>query len=436
MPTCGIRDVDEAKIRVLSVQVKAGQAMEPVSVFETDGYLLIIDGHHRWAAHILANKTTGVPARILTPHELAEASPLAAETIIQEVSWSSVYDWEDALSVRLISGIPEAEEREAPLLILSGPSGVGKSRILEELRKRGVRLANLATTTTRAKRHGEIDGTDYDFVDEDEFDDLVSSGTFCEWQYVHGHYYGSRTDRLFQQRNVGLRIKDLDAYGALQIKSLYPSSTEIIFVDVDEFDKIRQRLHSRGSDDPAQALRRISRARIERELRTLFDAVVINDVAENAAQEVIRQSRRSSANEFAVPFFETTKFHGTYVQLEFSNSAGEVVVWNNLKEKITPLLLIPARLSVDLGLRFLEQIVLDQLSTELIGDFSESGLLRTLTRAIDSASTIGPQFLATNCGSSFYTKQVICEEFVEFAKTSSRFFDASNEIWPGYSRPN
>lgn len=431
IPTCGVRSVDEAKIRALSDALKSGLTVEPIMIFEVDGYLLLVDGHHRWAAHILAEKTEGISAKVLNSSELSNVSPLDADTIMQEVSWSSVFDWEDALSVRLISAVPRSEDQELPLLILSGPSGVGKSRILSELRKNGIRLANLATTTTRSKRSSEVDGIDYDFVSPVDFSSLIQSGTFCEWQYVHGNFYGSRIDRMFDQPDGGFRIKDLDAYGALQIKSLYPSSTEIVFVDVDEFYKIRERLIARGTDDTEQSLKRISRARVERELRLLFDEIVVNEEVEVAAQEVLRVAKRSMAAERAIPFFELKEFHGSFVKLEIVDASNQVVVWNNLKEKVVPLLLIPPYLSAQMGFRFLEQIILDQFSTELMANGSGNGVLRALTHALDTASISGPELASSSCGSFFYTKRLRCDDFGEFANSASHFFSTSEELWRG-----
>lgn len=383
-PLLDIRSANQERIRQLAAQIDTGAELDPVCCFEKQGYFLIVDGHHEWAAHLLSERMSDIKVELLDRATLSSRTPFAPDTIYQEVKWSTVSDWEDALKIRLLNGAYEESLNFLPLTILSGPSGVGKTRIIAELRKQGTRISNMRTTTTRSRREGEEDGVDYDFVAEQEFRERVKKKGFCEWQVIHGHLYGSRWDLLFPKEDVGLRIKDLDAFGTLQIKSLYPSSVRAVFMVPSSFEILRQRIVDRCVDDASERVRRLTRTRMEFELAHAFDFMVTNDEIACASEQVYRLASTRIAAREPTFFLDDATLYGRYVAIDVNVGAGQTLVWANLRDRSMPLLRLNGYCAEDMGFRLLEMIVINQLWPGLAKVQGGADIMRILISKLDA----------------------------------------------------
>ena len=172
----------------------------------------------------------------------------------------------------LLSGNPAL-----PLLVvLSGPSGVGKDSILMRMRDIGFPFHFVVTATSRPMRPGERDGYDYHFVGEDRFKAMIEHEELLEWAEVYGHYKGIPRSEVRQAlesgRDVILRI---DVQGAATIKRLAPDAV-FIFLAPGSFDELRNRLQWRRTESADQMEQRLDMARHEMESVAEFDYVVIN----------------------------------------------------------------------------------------------------------------------------------------------------------------
>jgi guanylate kinase len=173
---------------------------------------------------------------------------------------------------------PLLDGRPAPplLVILSGPSGVGKDSILMRMRDIGFPFHFVVTATSRTRRPGERDGYDYHFVSKARFEEMIAQGELLEWAEVYGHYKGIPKSEVAQAlqsgRDVILRI---DVQGAATIKRLAPDAV-FIFLAPGSFDELHNRLQWRRTESPDQMEQRLAMARREMDALDTFDYVVIN----------------------------------------------------------------------------------------------------------------------------------------------------------------
>jgi len=174
------------------------------------------------------------------------------------------------------------------LLVLSSPSGGGKSTIAKELLAKFENLKFSVSATTRAKRDGEINGVQYHFLKKDEFEEKIKSGEFVEYEQIFGNYYGtlkSETDKLL---SLGFFVMfDIDVKGAMSIKNHYKDDALLIFISPPDFNTLETRLRKRSTETDEQINMRLSRAELEMSFSDKFDFVVINDSLENAISETI-----------------------------------------------------------------------------------------------------------------------------------------------------
>ena len=175
-------------------------------------------------------------------------------------------------------------QQKGVLLIVCGPSGVGKTSLCRQLLRDHDRLRFSVSVTTRAPREGEVDGQDYHFVDAKAFDRMKEEGAFAEWAHVHGNQYGTtfETLRTAWAEDSDL-IFDIDYQGARQLKESFPDGTGVLVVPPD-MQTLRQRLRGRGSESEASFERRIDNARQELAQYELFDYIVENDDFDRAVE--------------------------------------------------------------------------------------------------------------------------------------------------------
>jgi guanylate kinase len=178
--------------------------------------------------------------------------------------------------------------RRGTLIVLAGPSGVGKGSVVERLRSRDPEgLAVSISATTRRQRPGETDGVAYRFVDDARFDRMVADGDLLEWAEVYpGRRYG--TPRSFVDRTLAEGrdvVLEIDVQGAAQIRSQAPDAVFILLAPP-SMEALEERLRGRGTEDEASVAERLAAAERELEQEGSFDHVVVNDDVERAADEV------------------------------------------------------------------------------------------------------------------------------------------------------
>ena len=169
------------------------------------------------------------------------------------------------------------------LLIISSPSGAGKTTLTRDLLEHFGDLTFSVSHTTRKPRSTEIEGRDYYFVARNRFDQLVESHAFVEWAEVHGNFYGTSLGEIERARSEHKRgvVFDVDYQGARQIRAVRPDAISV-FVLPPSMEELRQRLRGRASDDENTIERRFNNARDEIAQYGLFDYVVVNDDLERA----------------------------------------------------------------------------------------------------------------------------------------------------------
>jgi len=184
------------------------------------------------------------------------------------------------------------------LLIISSPSGAGKTTLTRDLLSRFPELTFSISHTTRKPRPAEVDGQDYHFISREEFAQRVTENAFVEWAEVHGNLYGTALAELDRCRREGRRgiVFDIDYQGARQIKARREDVISV-FVLPPTMEELKERLRRRASDDDATIERRYRNAQQEIAHYGLFDYVIVNEDLDDAkarlrAIVLAEQSRR------------------------------------------------------------------------------------------------------------------------------------------------
>jgi guanylate kinase len=174
-------------------------------------------------------------------------------------------------------------EERGILLVVSSPSGAGKTTLCRRLVQEHDQLNFSISYTTRSPRSTEQDGVDYHFVDEARFEELVVAGQFAEWAHVHDHRYGTARDTVEQTLSRGEDLVfDIDWQGGLQLRDRYPEETVLVFVLPPSMMVLAQRLRGRGTDAAEVVARRLSRATEELRQHTAYHYLLPNDDLERA----------------------------------------------------------------------------------------------------------------------------------------------------------
>ena len=171
------------------------------------------------------------------------------------------------------------------LTVLSGPSGVGKSTVVAELNRTCPGIWISVSVTTRRPRPGEVDGREYHFVDDGEFDRLVADGALLEWAQFAGHRYGTPREPLNAKLEAGIAcLLEIDLAGARQVKRAVPDS-RLVFLAPPSWDELVRRLTGRGTESAEVMERRLTAAREELAAAGEFEVTLVN----TSVQDVCRQ---------------------------------------------------------------------------------------------------------------------------------------------------
>nr|WP_322640648.1 MULTISPECIES: guanylate kinase [unclassified Nostoc]MDZ7990086.1 guanylate kinase [Nostoc sp. DedVER02]MDZ8111826.1 guanylate kinase [Nostoc sp. DedVER01b] len=174
------------------------------------------------------------------------------------------------------------------LIVLTGPSGVGKGTLMRSLLKRHPELYFSVSATTRSPRPGEIDGKNYYFVSRTKFEQLVAEGEFLEWAEFAGNYYGTPREAVLNQIQSGkLVVLEIELEGARQIRASFPSALSI-FILPPSFEELEKRIRSRAQDSEEAIARRLLRAKEEIQAADEFDIEIVNDDFETALNDIER----------------------------------------------------------------------------------------------------------------------------------------------------
>ena len=177
-------------------------------------------------------------------------------------------------------------KREGLTIILSAPSGAGKTSLCRELFKVFPDITESVSYTTRAPRPGEVEGEAYFFVSKEEFMRMVEQDAFAEWATVHGNMYGTALSTLEEARKKGVDlVLDIDCQGARRLKEQFDGGI-YLFILPPSIKELRRRLEDRSSDDQEVIERRILRAADEIRESRWYDYIIINDDFEVACREL------------------------------------------------------------------------------------------------------------------------------------------------------
>lgn len=171
-------------------------------------------------------------------------------------------------------------------IVLSAPSGAGKTTIARALVKGSEDVVFSVSSTTRPARDDEVDGVDYHFLSELDFQAMIEADEFVEWAEVHGHLYGTSRKAVEDALDDGrFLILDVDVQGAMQMRQRVPDAV-LVFVLPPKADALVKRLRDRGTEGEDTLARRIENARGELEQASQFDYIVVNENLEQAIDEV------------------------------------------------------------------------------------------------------------------------------------------------------
>ena len=177
--------------------------------------------------------------------------------------------------------------RRGLLIILSSPSGAGKTTISRKLMEVDPSITMSVSATTRPMRPGEVEGHDYHFVDDAEFEQLIADDEFAEWAYVFDHRYGSPKEPIKEALKDGRDILfDIDWQGTQQLEYAFRTDLVRIFILPPSMAELEQRLHDRGTDSDEVIDFRMRRAAVEIGHWAEYDYVLINDDVERCSRDV------------------------------------------------------------------------------------------------------------------------------------------------------
>lgn len=189
-------------------------------------------------------------------------------------------------------------KRRGLLLVVSAPSGCGKSAVLRGVLGREQGLTYSVSVTSRKPRAGEADGVDYHFVERERFEELANHGAFYEWAEVHGNLYGTRIDTVEEALEAGRDIAlDIDVQGGLAVKRRSPDAV-LVFLLPPSCAVLEGRLRGRATETEEAVRLRLTNAKMEMQTWPQYDYVLVNDDLEETIEgvrQIIHAERRRTS---------------------------------------------------------------------------------------------------------------------------------------------
>lgn len=178
------------------------------------------------------------------------------------------------------------KKQKGQLIVLSGPSGVGKSTVISELLSERTDIHFSVSFTTRAPRAGEENGVNYNFVDRTEFERMIAHGELLEHAEYVGNYYGTSMKVIQEKLDQGVDVLlDIEVQGAAKVRQRCPQAV-LIFIIPPSFEELSRRLHGRHTDDEDVIEGRLKKACEEYKQIKNYDYLVVNDKVQDAAAEI------------------------------------------------------------------------------------------------------------------------------------------------------
>ncbi len=176
---------------------------------------------------------------------------------------------------------------EHKLIIITAPSGAGKTSITKYLLEKYPFLSFSISATTRKKRGREVNGVDYYYLEQDDFNQKITQNEFIEWEMVYeGLYYGTLKTELDRIWNAGkIPMLDIDVKGAIHVQKQFPANSLSLFIEPPSVDALKIRLASRGTETEESLQTRVNKAAYELSFKHHFNKVILNDDLQKACEE-------------------------------------------------------------------------------------------------------------------------------------------------------
>src|SRR6185437_9907191 len=179
------------------------------------------------------------------------------------------------------------EKKYNKIILITAPSGSGKTSVVNHLMKKFPSLAFSVSATTRTHRKNEKSGQDYYFISENEFRDKIQKKEFLEWEMVYeGKYYGtlkSEMERIWNENKIP--VLDIDVQGAIHVQQQYPVNTIAIFIQAPSTEELRRRLKNRGSETEESLQARLNKSYYEMTFKKHFENIITNENFQTACKE-------------------------------------------------------------------------------------------------------------------------------------------------------
>ncbi len=175
------------------------------------------------------------------------------------------------------------------LLIITAPSGAGKTSITKHLMQHFPQLAFSVSAATRQRRGMEKDGVDYHFISTEDFKQKIQHNEFIEWEMVYeGKYYGTlktELEKIWTQHKIP--VLDIDIKGAIHVQQQFPETSLSLFIEPPSVDELKKRLQSRGTETPESLAARVNKASYELSFKDHFNKIIVNDDLQKACAAAV-----------------------------------------------------------------------------------------------------------------------------------------------------